>query len=76
MSEAIFDDPVVAEIHAVRAKMLADCDGDIERLVRQVAARQQTSGHTIITAPLRKRAEATDTAERATGASLGSPPDR
>ena len=55
MPEPIFDDPVVAEIHAARAKMLADCDGDIEQLIRQVAARQQSSGHPVITTPFRER---------------------
>ncbi len=57
MSEPIFDDPVVAEIHAARAKMLAGCDGDIEQLMRQVAAHQQASGHSVITAPFRERTQ-------------------
>jgi len=57
MSESIFDDPVVAEIHATRAKMLADCGGDIERLMRQVAARQHASDHPVITTPFRNRGE-------------------
>ena len=57
MAEPIFDDPVVAEIHAIRAKMLADCGGDIKELMRQVAARQKESGRHVITAPLRNRTE-------------------
>ncbi len=57
MAEPIFDDPVVAEIHAIRAKMLADCGGDIKELMRQVAARQKASGRRIITVPLQKRTE-------------------
>ena len=57
MAEPIFDDPVVAEIHAIRAKMLVDCGGDIKELMRQVAARQKVSGRRVITAPLQKRTE-------------------
>ena len=63
MSKPIFDDPVVAEVHAIRAAMLAECDGDIKELMRRVAERQKQSGHRIITEPLRKRTEQTDAAE-------------
>lgn len=57
MPEPIFDDPVVSEIHAVRAKMLADCGGDIKELMRQVAERQRASGRHVITTPFRKCTE-------------------
>jgi hypothetical protein len=57
MPGPIFDDPVVAEIHATRARMLADCNGDIEQLMRQVATRQRASGHPVIMTPFRKRTE-------------------
>lgn len=30
MSQDRFDDPIVAEIHKTREKLLAECDGDIE----------------------------------------------
>ena len=51
----MYEDPVVAEIHAIRAKMLADCDGDHDKLMRQVGERQRASGRKIIKAPFRTR---------------------
>lgn len=51
----VFDDPVVAEVHAVRAAMIDAADGDIRELMRQVVERQQGSKHRIITRPLRQR---------------------
>lgn len=59
MPEPIFDDPVVAEIHAIRAQMLAECGGDIRELMRRVVERQHGSGHRVITHPLRPRLEPT-----------------
>ena len=52
-----FDDPVVAEIHAIRAAMLDAANGDIQLLMQQVAERQRRSEHRIITQPLRRRTE-------------------
>ena len=51
MSRPLYEDPVVAEIHAIRAKMLADCDGDHKKLMQQVHERQRSSGRQIISAP-------------------------
>lgn len=59
MSKPIFDDPVVAEIHAIRAAMLDECGGDVKELMRRVAQRQRQSGRRIISEPLRKRREQT-----------------
>ena len=59
MSKPIFDDPVVAEIHAIRAAMLDECGGDVKELMRRVAQRQRLSGRRIISEPLRKRGEQT-----------------
>ena len=55
MHKPLYEDPVVAEIHAIRAKMLADCGGDHEKLMRQVGERQRASGRRIIKAPFRNR---------------------
>ena len=63
MSEPIFDDPVVAEIHAIRSALLDECGGDIKELMRRVAERQKQSGHRVITEPLRNRTEQTDECE-------------
>ncbi len=58
-----FDDPVVAEIHATRAAMLEAAGGDIRLLMQQVAERQRSSKHRIITQPLRYRTEQNDARE-------------
>ena len=52
-----FQDPVVDEIHAVRAAMLQAAGGDVRVLMHQVAERQHRSTHRIITQPLSQRAE-------------------
>ena len=51
----MYEDPVVAEIHAIRAKMLADCGGDHDKLMQQVGERQRASGRKIIKAPAQTR---------------------
>jgi hypothetical protein len=51
MSEPLYDDPVVAEIHAIRAKMLAECGGDHRKLMEQVRAREVASDRRVIPAP-------------------------
>ncbi len=48
-----FQDPVVAEIHAVRTAMLHAAGGDVRVLMHQVTERQHLSTHRIITEPLR-----------------------
>ena len=59
-----FDDPVVAEIHAVRAAMLEAAGGDIGLLMTQVAERQRESKRRIITQPFRNRTVPNDARER------------
>jgi hypothetical protein len=51
MTEPLYEDPVVAEIHAVRAQMLAECGGDHHKLMEQVLGRQRASGRKVIPAP-------------------------
>lgn len=48
----LFNDPVVAEVHATRAAMLAAAGGDAEALMRQVADRQRQSARRIICRPI------------------------
>jgi len=52
MPNRLYEDPVVAEIHAVREKMLADCDGDHQKLMQRVRERQKASGRKTISAPV------------------------
>ena len=51
MPEPHFEDPVVAEIHAIRAQMLAECGGDHRKLMEQVDERERTSGRKVIPPP-------------------------
>jgi hypothetical protein len=54
MSEK-FVDPVVADVHAIRAAMLEAAGGEIAELMRRVAGHQQSSHRRIIREPLRQR---------------------
>ena len=63
MIKPIYDDPVVAEIHAIRQSLLDDCDGDMDEYRRRARERQAASGRRILTTPLKKRTEQTDAAE-------------
>jgi hypothetical protein len=65
MSEPLYDDPVVGEIHAIRAKMLADCGGDPHKLMQQVRDRQKASGRQIISRPSAARRESQECADAA-----------
>lgn len=51
------EDPIVAEIHAIRQALLAECGGDIMGYRRRARARQSTSGRRIIAVPFRQRTE-------------------
>ncbi len=51
MSKSIYEDPVVAEIHAIRAEMLAECGGDHRKLMEQVDEHERASGRKIIPVP-------------------------
>jgi hypothetical protein len=51
MSEPIYEDPVVAEIHAIRAQMLAECGGDHHKLMEKVREHERASGRRVIPAP-------------------------
>jgi len=51
MTEPPYDDPVVAEIHAIRATMLAACGGDHHKLMEQVRSREKASDRPVIPVP-------------------------
>lgn len=41
---AMRDDPIVAELRAIRDRLAAECDYDIEEIFRRVRKRQAESG--------------------------------
>lgn len=55
MNKRIYDDPVVAEVHAIREALLERCGGDILTYRKQAGARQAASGRVVITSPLEKK---------------------
>jgi len=73
MSEPLYEDPVVAEIHAIRAQMLAECGGDHRKLMEQVDERERASGRKVIPPPpatpagAKQPTSAADSEARATG---------
>lgn len=57
MTKPIYDDPVVAEIHAIRKALLDQCGGDIDKFRNRTRSHQAASGRRIVTSPLKKRTE-------------------
>ena len=51
MAKPLYDDPIVAKIHAIRAEMLANSGGDHRKLMAQVRVRENASDREVITAP-------------------------
>ncbi len=54
MTKPLFEDPVVAEIHAIRARMLEECGGDHRKLMEKVREHEKMSamsGRTVIPVP-------------------------
>jgi hypothetical protein len=41
-------DPIVEEIHQVRQRMLAECDGDLDRLLDQLQAAESLEGDRMV----------------------------
>lgn len=63
MTRTIYEDPVVAEIHAIRQTLLDECGGDIDAYRKRVREQQNSSGRRIITEPFRERTEQCDEPE-------------
>lgn len=64
MTEPLYADPVVAEIHKIRERLLDDCDGDVAEFRRRLRERQARSGREIVHSPVPKRTEHVDERER------------
>ena len=63
MSKPIYDDPVVAEIHRIRAEMLAEYGGDFDKLMAKVREDQANSEIVILKAPRRGGGTVTEIVE-------------
>ena len=52
MSSRVYEDPIVAEIHAIRDKMIEDCNGDHVKLMQEIREHQKKTCRRIISAPV------------------------
>lgn len=43
------DDPIVEEVHRIREKMLAECDGDFDKLFERLRAAQDKDKDRLVT---------------------------
>lgn len=61
--ESLYVDPVVAEIHEVRRRLLEASGGDVKEFRRRVRERLERSGRKIVSTPVKKRAEERNAAD-------------
>ena len=48
------DDPIVAEVRAIRDKLAAECDYDVDKIVQRIRERQAESGRDYVSHPPRR----------------------
>ena len=48
-------DPIVEEVHQARRQIMAECDNDLQKLVKRLRRRQQASGRRIVQSPKRSQ---------------------
>lgn len=58
--ESLYTDPVVAEIHEARRRLLEASGGDIAEFRRRLRERLNTSGRKIVSGPVKKNTEPVD----------------
>ena len=56
------DDPIVAEVRAIRDKLAAECNYDVDKIVRRVRQREAESGRECVSHPPRRVAPRIDAA--------------
>jgi hypothetical protein len=61
MVESLYADPVVAEIHEARRRLLEASGGDIAEFRRRLRERLNASGRKIVSGPVKKNTEPRDT---------------
>ena len=55
--ESLYADPVVAELHEVRRRLLEASGGDVEEFRRRLREREKASGRKVVSGPVRKHTE-------------------
>jgi hypothetical protein len=56
--ERAAEDPIIAEVRAARAALLAAAGGDLEEYARRLRAEQARSGHPVVSLPAKPAAAA------------------
>ena len=51
MADALFNDPLVDEVHETRERLLAECGGDLDRLMDRLQSREQEDCSRIVRDP-------------------------
>jgi hypothetical protein len=62
--ESLYADPVVAEIHEARRRLLEVSGGDVAEFRRHLRERQKASGRKLVSGPVKKHTEPRDTMTR------------
>ena len=60
LAESLYADPVVAEIHEVRRRLLEASGGNVAEFRRRLRERQKASGRKIVSGPIKKHTEPRD----------------
>ncbi|MFM7107937.1 MAG: hypothetical protein ACKOZU_04965 [Planctomycetaceae bacterium] len=58
--ESLYADPVVAEIHEVRRRLLEACGGEVAEFRRRLREREKASGREIVSGSVKKHTEPRD----------------
>jgi len=63
LAESLYADPVVAELHEVRRRLLEASGGDLEEFRRRLREREKASGRKVVSGQVRKHTEPSDAAD-------------
>jgi hypothetical protein len=63
LAESLYADPVVAELHEVRRRLLEASGGDVDEFRRRLREREKASGRTVVSGPVKKPTEPRDAAD-------------
>jgi len=58
--ESLYADPVVAELHEIRRRLLEASGGDVAKFRQKVRERQSTSGRRVVSGSVKKHMEPSD----------------
>jgi len=60
LAESLYADPVVAEIHEVRRRLLEASGGDVAEFRRRLRERQKASDRKVVSGPVNKHSKPRD----------------